>query len=119
MRPSPEQADNGAVRIINRIVVLAALTLCVSWPGVREAVAGGQQKAPKAQVTPTQEERVDINHATIEDLMKVPGMKRTWAGRIVRFRPYRAKNDLVERGVVTGEVYERIKGYVIAHHEKH
>lgn len=27
------------------------------------------------------------------------------------------KNDLVERGVVTGEVYERIKDYVIAHRD--
>ncbi len=47
--------------------------------------------------------------------MKVPGMTRTWAGRIVRFRPYRSKLDLIDRGVVTSRVYDRIKDYVIAH----
>ncbi len=62
--------------------------------------------------------RVDINHATIEELLKVPGMSQSWAGRIVRFRPYRTKQDLVDRGVVNSDVYNRIKEYIIAHREK-
>ena len=45
-------------------------------------------------------------------------MKRTWAERIMRFRPYRTKQELLDHGVVTGEVYDRIKDYIIAHHEK-
>ena len=64
------------------------------------------------------ETRVDINQATLEELLKVPGMTRTWAGRIVRFRPYRTKQDLLDRGVLSPEVYNRIKDYVIAHREK-
>jgi DNA uptake protein ComE-like DNA-binding protein len=62
--------------------------------------------------------RIDINHATADELLKVPGMTPSWAGRIVRFRPYRAKTDLVEKGVVSGEVYDRIKDYVIAHRDQ-
>jgi DNA uptake protein ComE-like DNA-binding protein len=62
--------------------------------------------------------RVDINQATIEELLKVPGMTRTWAGRIIRFRPYRTKQDLLDQGVVSGEVYNRIKDCIIAHREK-
>ena len=50
--------------------------------------------------------------------MKVPGMTRTWAARIIRFRPYRAKNDLLDRGVLPSPVYDRIKDYVIAHRTK-
>jgi DNA uptake protein ComE-like DNA-binding protein len=53
---------------------------------------------------------VDINHASVEELLKIPGMTPSWAGRIVRFRPYRTKQDLV-----TSQVYEQIKDYVIAH----
>lgn len=48
--------------------------------------------------------------------MKVPGMTRVWAARIVRFRPYRSKLDLTEQGVLPGDVYNKIKDYVIAHH---
>jgi DNA uptake protein ComE-like DNA-binding protein len=61
--------------------------------------------------------RVDINHATVEELLKIPGMTRSWAGRVVRFRPYRTKADLLENGVVSSEVYDRIKDYVIAHRD--
>lgn len=67
---------------------------------------------------PAPEARIDINHATAEQLMKAPGMTRSWAGRIVRYRPYRTKLDLLDQGVVSGEVYDRIKDYVIAHREK-
>jgi hypothetical protein len=36
----------------------------------------------------------------------------------VRFRPYHAKSDLLQRGVLPGDVYDRIKNYVIAHRVK-
>jgi hypothetical protein len=42
-------------------------------------------------------------------------MTPSWAARIVRFRPYRTKLDLLEQGVVPQEVYQRIHDYVIAH----
>lgn len=67
---------------------------------------------------PASEARIDINHATVDELLKVPGLTRSWAERVVRFRPYHAKTDLVDKGVVSDEVYDRIKDYVIAHREK-
>jgi competence protein ComEA len=75
--------------------------------------------ASKTSATaPPSEARIDINHANIDQLMKAPGMTRTWAARIVKYRPYRTKQDLVENGIVTSEVYERIKDYVIAHRDE-
>jgi DNA uptake protein ComE-like DNA-binding protein len=58
---------------------------------------------------------VDLNRASLAELMQVKGMTASWAGRIVRFRPYRTKLDLVQRGVVTAEVYARIRDGVVAH----
>lgn len=58
---------------------------------------------------------MDINRASVDELMKVPGMTRVWAERVVRFRPYRAKNELADRGVVTGAVYRHVKNFIIAH----
>jgi competence protein ComEA len=66
-------------------------------------------------VAPAPDSKVDINSASIDQLMKVPGMTRTWAARIIRFRPYRAKNDLLDRGVLPSPVYDRIKDFIIAH----
>jgi DNA uptake protein ComE-like DNA-binding protein len=62
--------------------------------------------------------RVDINTASVEELLKAPGMTRVWAARIVRYRPYRTKLDLEDHGIVTDAVYERIKDYVIAHRQR-
>ena len=67
---------------------------------------------------PPPEARTDINHASIDELLRVPGMTRTWAERIMRYRPYRAKTDLVEEGILPPEVYKKIRDFVIAHREQ-
>jgi competence protein ComEA len=68
--------------------------------------------------SPPGDESLDLNAASIEQLMKLSGMTRVWAARIVKFRPYRRKDELVDRGVVTSEVYARIKDRVVAHRAK-
>jgi DNA uptake protein ComE-like DNA-binding protein len=97
------------------VVIIATLV-----PSMICGVGDGwsQIASPSPPHAPPEEMRVDINHASVEELMKVPGMTRSWAGRIVRFRPYRTKQDLVEHGVVNSDVYERIKDYIIAHRSR-
>jgi len=58
---------------------------------------------------------VDVNQATVAELMQVPGMTPVWAARIVRFRPYRTKLDLLEKGIVSADEYRRIKDNLVAH----
>jgi DNA uptake protein ComE-like DNA-binding protein len=102
-----------------RIALCSVAILSACW-----AAAAQYQDRDSSGVTktsakaPPPESRIDINHASVDQLIKIPGMTRTWAGRVVRFRPYRTKADLVERGVVTGEVYDRIKDYIIAHRDR-
>jgi DNA uptake protein ComE-like DNA-binding protein len=95
---------------------LAVMMLCVCLTGVAQYHYPYYRPFPKTSEDP--EDRIDINHASVNELLKVPGMTRSWAGRIVRFRPYHTKLDLMERGVVTSQVYSRIKDYVIAHRKK-
>jgi competence protein ComEA len=94
---------------------MMAIGLCLAIA----ASAYQSQKAPgHAQAVPAPEDRVDINTASFDELMKTPGMTRTWAERIMRYRPYRAKNDLIDKGVLSNEAYGRIKDYIIAHRTK-
>jgi DNA uptake protein ComE-like DNA-binding protein len=58
---------------------------------------------------------VDLNRASVVELMRMPGITAVWAGRIVRFRPYKSKLDLLNEGVVSAEVYGRIRDRVVAH----
>jgi DNA uptake protein ComE-like DNA-binding protein len=100
-------------------VCLAIAILCLSLAGLAQCQDrdshGGSRTSANA---PSPEMRVDINHATTDELLKVPGMTRSWAGRIIRFRPYRTKEDLLDHGVVPSQIYDRIKDYVIAHRDK-
>jgi DNA uptake protein ComE-like DNA-binding protein len=100
--------DNGSVIPRRQALLAVCATLLVS-------LSASPQAARNTNIAPPPEERVDINHASLKKLMEVPGMTPSWAGRIIRFRPYRTKDDLVEHGVITGAVYIRIKDYVIAH----
>jgi competence protein ComEA len=101
-----------------RLLPWALLAIAVSYVLVTGCVGLANQAvrpSPGAQSAPAPEARIDINTASLEELMKAPGMTRTWAARIIRFRPYRAKNDLLDKGVVSNQVYDRIKNYIIAH----
>jgi len=108
--------ENEPVRLIRRFVpmeLLIALALSV----VHTGFSSQPQRVPaQAKAVSASGDRTDINTATIDQLLKVPGMTRTWADRIVRFRPYRAKNELLDRGIVSSAVYDRIKDNIVAHH---
>ncbi len=97
-----------------KVLISAIFAAATAW-----AFPSQLPQAPRPQhAPPPLEARVDINRATMEELLKLPGMTRSWAGRIVRYRPYRTKLDLLDRGIVNGEVYNRIKDYIVAHREK-
>jgi len=117
LRMAQDRAENGAVRARARFAAWAIL--CASLAGIAQNQDRDPYRASKTSATaPRPEARTDLNHASVDELLKVPGMTPSWAARIVRFRPYRTKQDLLDRGVVTGAVYDRIKDYVIAHRDQ-
>ncbi len=57
---------------------------------------------------------VDINSASEEQLKELPGIGDALAARIVKHRPYKRKDDLVDKKVIPEAAYERIKHQIIA-----
>jgi competence protein ComEA len=94
---------------IVRLLLLAALAVMCAF-AQKPAPA---KKAPAGAVT-AQAQLVDINSATEEQLRAVPGIGEAYAKRIVAGRPYRAKNELVQKKVVPAGVYEKAKDRLIA-----
>ncbi len=100
------------------MAVIALALLGVFRIGTAQYQDRDTRGTPKTRPSaPPPQARTDINHATFNELLKVPGMTPIWAGRIVRFRPYHTKADLLDRGIVTSAVYDRIKDNVIAHRD--
>lgn len=53
-------------------------------------------------------EPININTASIEQLLALPGINATLAQRIIAGRPYRAKTDLRERQILPDDAFNRI-----------
>ncbi len=57
---------------------------------------------------------VDINSATKDELMKLPGIGDTYSQKIIDGRPYKAKNELVQKKILPQATYNKIKDMIIA-----
>jgi DNA uptake protein ComE-like DNA-binding protein len=56
---------------------------------------------------------IDLNHATREELLGLPGITSTQADRIMAHRPYHSRDVLVSDHILTASEYDRIKDRVV------
>jgi competence protein ComEA len=57
---------------------------------------------------------VDINTASAEDLDALPGIGKARGEAIIKGRPYKGKDDLLNRHILPPSVYDGIKTKIIA-----
>ena len=93
--------------------------------------AASQQPATKPVATPAStaaakpattmpakpaHEALNLNTATREQLVALPGIGETYADAIIKARPFKAKSELVSRKVLPKAAYKKIEVMVIAKH---
>ncbi|MGC9292676.1 MAG: ComEA family DNA-binding protein [Acidobacteriaceae bacterium] len=95
--------------------ICLALALAVS---AQVFAANGNAQSSAKSMAQARADLIDINTATVAQLQAIPGMGEEYAKRIIAGRPYYAKNQLVHRGILPQDVYDKIKDKIIAHHIK-
>ena len=78
--------------------------------------------AAPAKAAPTDAKKapelMDINSATAKQLATLDGIGDSRSAAIVKGRPYSGKDDLVNKKVLTQDVYDKIKDKIIAKQKK-
>jgi DNA uptake protein ComE-like DNA-binding protein len=57
---------------------------------------------------------LDLNSASETQLLDLPGINRPAARKIISGRPYRDKHDLLDKGILSGSAYQKIRDQVTA-----
>ena len=72
-------------------------------------------KASESKMAPAPKvELLDINSATADQLAELPGIGKAYSAKIVAGRPYKGKDDLVNKDIVPQKTYDGIKDKIIA-----
>jgi len=70
---------------------------------------GAISKAPR----PVRVELLDLNFATKEQLLKLPGIGAQDAQKIIDGRPYKTETELVNRNIISQATYDKIASMIV------
>ena len=95
-------------RVFGAIFLLAVFGTVDSVPlGPSPGFAAAEKAAEKTDL-------LDLNTATAEQLKALPGIGEAYSGKIIKGRPYKRKDELVQKKIIPQATYDKIKDQIVA-----
>ena len=96
------------------VAAMAGTTASTATTSSTPAASSTHKSATHHTSTKSTAHKTDLNSASKEDLMKLPGIDEATADKIIAGRPYTSKSELVKKDVLTQAEMKKIESHVMA-----
>ncbi len=100
------------MKLIAMIALAAAM--CLSAAAEDKGAAAAKKAPAKAAAAAPAGKLLDINSASKEELEALPAIGKARSAAIIAGRPYKGKDELVSKKILTAADYAKVKDLIIA-----
>jgi competence protein ComEA len=90
-------------------LLVLSLWLLLTYSVVPSILSG-----PPLAIAADKAEPLDRNTATADQLKALPGIGDAYSAKIIKGRPYKRKDELVQKKVIPQATYDKIKDQIVA-----